>query len=609
MRHDVAAREQVVELVRSAELDVGLDRDRVVGLHERVEELRDRDRLARAEALLEVVALEHPRDRDRPREAHDVGVGELREPLAVPPQLERLRLGADDRGGVLEEAARVALDLLVGQDRALRRPAGRVADARRVVADDQDRLVPLVLERAHPLERDAAPDVDVGRGHVDPELDAQRPPEGQLRLEAAGGQDVDGVPRQVCQRHASYTSGRPGSVPEKESSAETPAHPQAQTPRPRHRPRAAGPGFVHLRVLRVRLRAAPRRPAVGHLDPSRGEHLPLRAGRADGARDPPRRPGAHPRPERADQPAREARDRRGRGQALLRAPRGRRARDRARRLGGHPQQGRRRGRVDDHPAVRQELDQPERPHHLAEAARGGARVAARAALEEGPDPDGVPEHGVLRERRLRRRAGLADLLPPPRGDDAVARGGAARGDPEGPVALRPGRAPPAGEGSPRRRAARAARQRVRDAQPVPGRAARADAEPGGGDAPVDAGRGGAVLRELRQGPAREPARAAAGLRRRPAREDDARRRAPVPRAAGDRRRRCRSPSAPTPRSSSSTPTPAPCSRWSAAGTTTRASTTWRPSSSGSRARRSSRSCSRRRCATGSRPRPRSSRAP
>ena len=45
---DVAAREQVVLLVGPSELDVGLDRDGVVGLHERVEELRDRDRLARS---------------------------------------------------------------------------------------------------------------------------------------------------------------------------------------------------------------------------------------------------------------------------------------------------------------------------------------------------------------------------------------------------------------------------------------------------------------------------------------------------------------------------------------------------------------------------------
>ena len=46
-RHEVAADEQVEELVGAAELDVALERDRVVALEERVEELVD-GRWARA---------------------------------------------------------------------------------------------------------------------------------------------------------------------------------------------------------------------------------------------------------------------------------------------------------------------------------------------------------------------------------------------------------------------------------------------------------------------------------------------------------------------------------------------------------------------------------
>ena len=45
----------------------------------------------------------------------------------------------------------------------------------------------LVLEGAHPLQRDPAADVDVGRGDVDPELDAQRTAELELLLEPALG--------------------------------------------------------------------------------------------------------------------------------------------------------------------------------------------------------------------------------------------------------------------------------------------------------------------------------------------------------------------------------------------------------------------------------------
>ena len=71
--HHRAAGEQVVELVGAAELDVGLDRDRVVRLHQRVEQLGDRDRLAGGEALREVVALEQLRDGQRAGQPDDVG--------------------------------------------------------------------------------------------------------------------------------------------------------------------------------------------------------------------------------------------------------------------------------------------------------------------------------------------------------------------------------------------------------------------------------------------------------------------------------------------------------------------------------------------------------
>ena len=75
--HHLATGEQVVELVGSAELDVGLDRNGVVRLHERIQELGDGDRLAGRVAFGEVVALEHLRHRHDPREPDDVGEAEL----------------------------------------------------------------------------------------------------------------------------------------------------------------------------------------------------------------------------------------------------------------------------------------------------------------------------------------------------------------------------------------------------------------------------------------------------------------------------------------------------------------------------------------------------
>ncbi len=65
----VAPEQEVELLIGAAELDVGAHGDRVVGLHERIEQLEDRDRLARRVALGEVVALEQLRDGRRARRA------------------------------------------------------------------------------------------------------------------------------------------------------------------------------------------------------------------------------------------------------------------------------------------------------------------------------------------------------------------------------------------------------------------------------------------------------------------------------------------------------------------------------------------------------------
>ena len=86
-------------------------------------------------------------------------------------------------------------------------------------------------------------------------------------------------------------------------------------------------------------------------------------------------------------------------------------------VAGHPQPERRPGRLDDHRAVRQErARRPGQPHRLPEVPRGGARLPARAPLEQGQDPHRVPEHDLLRRGRLRDRGRRAHLLRrrPPR---------------------------------------------------------------------------------------------------------------------------------------------------------------------------------------------------
>ena len=71
---------------------------------------------------------------------------------------------------------------------------------------------------------------------------------------------------------------------------------------------------------------------------------------------------------------------------------------------GRPAQRQRAGRLDDRAAADQERPPgPVAPHDLREAQGGGARLPALAQVVEGQDRHRLPQHGLLRQRRLRDR--------------------------------------------------------------------------------------------------------------------------------------------------------------------------------------------------------------
>ena len=126
--HQVAAEEQVEQLVGPAELDVAREGDRVVCLQERVEELVLVDRLVCEEPLAEIVSLQHPRHGHLRHQLDHLGGRELVEPLRVVANLGRLRvehlegLGRVRRGRLHH--------LLARQARPQIARAGRVTDHR-----------------------------------------------------------------------------------------------------------------------------------------------------------------------------------------------------------------------------------------------------------------------------------------------------------------------------------------------------------------------------------------------------------------------------------------------------------------------------------------------
>ncbi len=287
-----------------------------------------------------------------------------------------------------------------------------------------------------------------------------------------------------------------------------------------------------------------------------------------------RQPEPHPARGRRDLGQHQERGHRHRGPALLRA-RGRGLRGhRASARTGRPQAPRGPGRLDDHAAVRQErAGGPGQSLGVPEIARVGAGVSPRAQVAQGEDPHAVPQHRVLRERRLRDRGRGPHLLrrrrrargAGRRGDlggavpdaDAARRGGRperparrggeprAGGDARGADRLaepvRPAREPSQRAGPPQPRPPAHVRAGDDHAHGVRGRDATVDPRRGRGR-PARLGVGAALLHELDDPAARRPLRRRSRVRRRHEDQDDDRSRAPGGcRAGGGRPSRRRRP--------------------------------------------------------------------
>ena len=282
----------------------------------------------------------------------------------------------------------------------------------------------------------AVAEVDVGRGDVDAELHPQRPAELSFASRPPSGRTLDGVTGELSDAHG---RGEPTVtisrllVP-RSARKPKPAKPPAQDPQ-------APPARVLVLILFVlgmasfALRAGHRRSRArsrrstprGHRPAGRRLHLRRRRAHACSpccaARESRMIVASDEISERMKQAIVAIEDKRfyeHRGVDLRgdrRAPSGRTsATERSSRAARRSRSSSSRTRTSEPAAVGR-----------AEAEGGGARLAARAALVEGPDPDRLPQHDLLRERRLRDRAGGARRTSTTSADRPDAgRGGAAR---------------------------------------------------------------------------------------------------------------------------------------------------------------------------------------
>ena len=160
----MAAHEQVEFLVGAAQLQVSLERDRVVALQERIQKLVHADGMASLVALAKVFALHHAGDGVFGRQRNHAGRAQRVAPFAVVAHLgffgvqhfKRLRfisLGVD-------------FDLFSRERRARGVAARGVADQGGEVADQKNDLMPQILQLAHFVQHHGVAQMDVGRGRV-----------------------------------------------------------------------------------------------------------------------------------------------------------------------------------------------------------------------------------------------------------------------------------------------------------------------------------------------------------------------------------------------------------------------------------------------------------
>ena len=166
-------------LVGAAELDIRFERDRVVALRQRVQELVHGDGLTFAVALGEIVAFEHAGDGVLRGEA-DHAVGAQRgEPLRIERDFGLVAIENEEY--LVGVGLGVCRQLVRGHGRPRQVATGGVADHAGEVADQKNDVMAEILQLPQLVELNGVSQMEVGSSGVEAFLDAQRLAPRELR--------------------------------------------------------------------------------------------------------------------------------------------------------------------------------------------------------------------------------------------------------------------------------------------------------------------------------------------------------------------------------------------------------------------------------------------
>ena len=143
----------------------------------------------RLEAFLEIVALEHSRQRVLRGQLDHACRSELAQPLVVESDLGFLRI--EDLENLSFVSLGVFEDLFMRQRRPRDLFAGRISDQSREVADDEDDAMSELLKMLHLPNHDRVAEVKIGRGGIEADFHGQRFAPRELGAEVFAIDQVD----------------------------------------------------------------------------------------------------------------------------------------------------------------------------------------------------------------------------------------------------------------------------------------------------------------------------------------------------------------------------------------------------------------------------------
>jgi hypothetical protein len=171
--HECATSEQIEVLIIATELDItgtvfASDRNTVISLHDRIEELLERYTDSRLVPLREVVTIEHLRDGEVLREFTDSREVHSIESLTIVVDLQFRDI--DNTRELLEKSTSMFLCLSTRQHRTLGILVTRITYLSRRITKKKDSSMSHLLELAKLHKRYHMPDMDTRSHRIDTEL-------------------------------------------------------------------------------------------------------------------------------------------------------------------------------------------------------------------------------------------------------------------------------------------------------------------------------------------------------------------------------------------------------------------------------------------------------